>query len=482
MPVKRAGAMAGPMLAVAAAAGLVLGSAPALAAAAPALVTVPCRVTALTADLAAASSGETLQLAPSCRYVLTAALPLIRENLTILGEGATLERSYAPGTPDFTILTVWSGKVNIQRLNFRHADSGGAIDNGVSVEFPSVLTVSGGTFSGDTAGSGGAIYNSTGGTLIVKGDVFADDSIGIYNSFSLDPERGQVTVLKVTGSSFAENGDGIDNDGNATVSGSAFTGNDSGIYNETGAHLAVTDSDFSQNSRSGLLNEGYSTVTGGSFIRNSTPYTGGGIDNTSDGPTSLTVTGTSFTGNSAGEGGGGIYNYDAAQVTGATFTGNHAAVGGGMENAWYAVVADSTFRGNSAGSDGGGLYNDCEATVSGSVFAQNKAGSDGGGIGTTFTPLAECFAATFVHLTDSQVRGNTAGADGGGIYTVDTVATPGLGSVSVSGGQIRGNAAGGDGGGIFNSGGTNVTLSGPVVAGNHPDNCVPLGSVPGCTG
>ena len=477
--------MAGPVLAVAAAAGLALGSAPALAAAGPALVAVPCRVTALTADLAAASSGETLQLAPSCRYVLTAALPLIRENLTILGEGATLERSYAPGTPDFTILTVWSGKVSIQRLNFRHGDSesGGAIDNGgVTVEATSVVTVSGGTFSDNTAGYGGAIFDNTGATLIVQGAVFADNSSGIYNSFSPDPGRGQITVLKVTGSSFTGNGDGIDNDGDATVTRSAFTGNDSGIYNETGAQqLAVTDSDFSQNTRSGLLNEGYSTVTGGSFIRNSTPYTGGGIDNTSDGPTSLTVTGTSFTGNSAGEGGGGIYNYDAAQVTRATFTGNHAPVGGGMENAWYAVVADSSFRGNSAGSDGGGLYNDCEATVSGSIFAQNKAGSDGGGIGTTFTPLAECFAATFVHLTDSQIRGNIARADGGGIYTVDTVATPGLGSVSVSGGQIRGNVAGGDGGGIFNSGGTNVTLSGAVVTGNLPDNCVPLGSVPGCT-
>lgn len=161
------------------------------------------------------------------------------------------------------------------------------------------------------------------------------------------------------------------------------------------------------------------------------------------------MTGTSFTGNSAGAGGGGLYNYDSAQVTRDTFTGNTAPVGGGMENAWSAVVAESTFHGNSAGSDGGGLYNDCEARVSGSTFTDNQASSDGGALDTTYTPLAECFAATFVHLTGGQVRHNTAGADGGG---------------------------------IFNSGDSGVSLSGTAVTGNHPDNCVPLGSVPGCTG
>ena len=475
--------MAGPVLA-AAAAGLVLGSAPAPAAAAPVLVTVPCRATALTADLAAASSGETLRLAPSCRYVLTAALPLIRENLTILGEGATLERSYAPGTPDFTILTVWSGKVNIQRLNFRHTDSeyGGAIDNGVSDEFASVLTVSGGTFSDNTAGFGGAIYNSPGGTLIVKGDVFADDSIGIYNNFSPDPGRGQITVLKVTGSSFTGNGEGIYNFGNASVTGSTFTDNDSGIFNQTSAHLAVTDSDFSQNSRSGLLNEGDSTVTGGSFIRNSTPYTGGGIDNTSDGPTALTVTGTSFTGNTAGDGGGGIYNYDSAQVTGATFTGNDAA---GRRRDGKRVVRGRGWFHLPREQREVGRRRPVQR-LRGDGVRQHLRGEQGG--------LGRRRYRYHVHPPGRVLRRHVRQpdgqpgprqhrpADGGGIYTVDTVATPGLGSVSDSGGQIRGNVAGGDGGGIFNSGGTNVSLSGTVVTGNHPHNCVPLGSVPGCTG
>ena len=36
------------------------------------------------------------------------------------------------------------------------------------------------------------------------------------------------------------------------------------------------------------------------------------------------------------------------------------------------------------------------------------------------------------------------------------------------------------GGGIFNT--HQVTLSSSPVTGNHPNNCRPVGSVPGCTG
>lgn len=39
----------------------------------------------------------------------------------------------------------------------------------------------------------------------------------------------------------------------------------------------------------------------------------------------------------------------------------------------------------------------------------------------------------------------------------------------------------GSGGGIRNSGVT-VTLNDSTVRRNRPDNCAPLGSVPGCTG
>ena len=101
---------------------------PALAApaASAAAVRVPCRPTALAAAITGAVSGETLQLAPSCRYVLTAPLPAVSQNLTIQGRKATLERSSLPATAQFSILTVAAGNLAVSQLNFRNGN-GGAI-------------------------------------------------------------------------------------------------------------------------------------------------------------------------------------------------------------------------------------------------------------------------------------------------------------------------------------------------------------------
>src|ERR1017187_53004 len=82
------------------------GAQGALAAPTPATVLVPCSASALASDISAATSGETLLLTPGCTYYLHSALPDITTDLTIEGYGATLQRSYAPDTPDFTILTV----------------------------------------------------------------------------------------------------------------------------------------------------------------------------------------------------------------------------------------------------------------------------------------------------------------------------------------------------------------------------------------
>ncbi|HTZ28741.1 MAG TPA: right-handed parallel beta-helix repeat-containing protein, partial [Streptosporangiaceae bacterium] len=419
--------LAAPGLASMMTAGMLLGTAPAtIAATSPADVSVPCRAATLAADLSAATGGETLQLEPSCRYVLTAALPAIRENLTIQGNGATLERSYAAGTPDFTILTVWAGDVDIRQLNFRHGDSesGGAIDSGgVVVEATSSVTVTGGTFTDNTASAGGAIYNNTGATLTVQGASFTGNSAGtggaIYNGTSVSPPA-QITVLKVTAATFTGNtatgdygdagGGGIGNDGNATVSSSTFTRNtDAGIGNSETGTVAVTHSYFSGNSYSGIRTEGHLSVTGSTFTGNTAPYRGGGIDDDSTAGGMLTVTGTTFKANTAGVGGGGIYNYLVADVTNDRFIGNRASVGGGMENEDTATVLNSVFLQNTATSDGGGFYNDCQATVTGSTFDRNKAGVDGGGLENINSILAPCFGTPTLALTTSKVRGNIAG-------------------------------------------------------------------------
>src|ERR1700683_1429023 len=83
------------------------------------IMVVPCNTPALMAAFSDPSNGEKLQLAFGCTYLLTAPLPDIDTNLTIVGYGATLERE-ARGTPAFTILTVDGGDVTFVEVNFRN--------------------------------------------------------------------------------------------------------------------------------------------------------------------------------------------------------------------------------------------------------------------------------------------------------------------------------------------------------------------------
>jgi hypothetical protein len=501
------------------AAAIVIGPA-ALALAAPAVtVRVPCSSVALAAAITAATSNETLQLAASCRYVLTTALPAIGENLTIAGNGATLERSTAAGTPPFAILAAAVGNLAVSRLSFRNG-SGGAISYQSGSSAGGSIVVTGGTFTGN---SGGAINDdgSPDGALTVTGTTFIRNADGAINDGNEDNDAGPLTV---TLASFTGNTGGAITDfgnynsGSDTVTGSTFTGNSGGAINyqsfpegSSPSTLVVTRSAFTRNTGSGITCSYYAfcdlSVTGSTFTGNAgsgissgsqgiqmtvsrsiftrnTADLGGAIDIDSPQSGTLTATSDTFTGNTATSGGGAIYNFDYVAATDSTFTGNSAPVGGGMENEWYSDVAGSTFRNNRAESAGGGLYNDDQISVTGSAFRKNTAGS-GGGI-YQMPAGADNFGQSTptITLTGSKISGNKAAANGGGIdNTIDTSYSgpgPGPGTVTVTSSRVVGNSAGGDGGGIYNFGGGSVPLTSSVVTGNRPDNCGPASAVPDC--
>jgi hypothetical protein len=110
------------------------------------------------------------------------------------------------------------------------------------------MTVSGSTFTGNSArAGGGGIANF--GTATVSGSTFTANSArggGILN--------GALGALTVSDSTFTENtasisGGGIDNFGTAMVSGSTFTGNSAasgngGLNNEPGGLLTQLDNRF----------------------------------------------------------------------------------------------------------------------------------------------------------------------------------------------------------------------------------------------
>jgi predicted outer membrane repeat protein len=180
------------------------------------------------------------------------------------------------------------------------------------------LTLTGDTFSNNTAayGSGGAIYDETGTSLVISNSRFTGNSAGssgaIYDS-------GPLTI---TMSTFANN--------------SASDGPGGGLYS-AGNSSAVANTTFSGNSASG--------VTGN----------GGGIYNTN----SLVVTNGTFSGNSAAASGGAVYNAGSTLI---------------LRNT---IVNASTSGGNCGGTITNGSHNiDSGATCGWDSLAGSKSNTN----------------------------------------------------------------------------------------------------------
>jgi len=365
-----------------------LGSAQA-AVAAPA-VTVPCRVSALVAAMGSASAGDTLSLASGCVYHLVQQPPIVSQDLTIDGNGSTLERSYDPGTPAFAILTVTGGAVTINDLEIRHGD------NAITVSGRATITVNDSVFVNNSGTDGGAISSSTASDgPVVSGSVFINnkatgDGGAIYNNSSADG-------VTVTGSTFTDN----------------IAGGDGGaIYDFCNISEHLT----------GSLVEGNRASDGGGiwFSPNA------GMIFTHD-----TISHNYATGN-----GGGIaaLEFNTLTLQDSTITSNRAADGGGLyvHVGNVETITGSEFLANTA-RDGGGIFSSIaliSQTLAGSSLVDNKARVDGGGayIDSAADPSGETWSAS-----GSQIIGNVAGSAGGGIFTSE------FATATVTTSQVRAN-------------------------------------------
>jgi predicted outer membrane repeat protein len=397
-------------------------------------VDVPCGVAALASAVSSATSGETLNLAVHCTYRLTAALPTVSQDLTILGNGATLKRSYAPATPAFTILSVDAGTLSVTDLNF--TNGAGAI---AAAENASI-TVQGGTFTGNHAANGGAINSTTGmGSLTVTGAKFTGNTATQAGGAIYTNEAAATTT--VTGSTFTKNTAG-------EIGGA--------IYNFFDMNVADSTFDANQAEYGGAIdNEALSgdSLTDVTIHDNSATQDGGGVYTLA---CALNVSDSRISGNHAGSDGGGVYQQGGVvafsgglNLTGTSMRGNTAQYGAGIyTDDTVARLASSTVMGNAATADGGGIYNY-------------------GGV----VP----YAYGNLDVNGSTVSGNRAGIDGGGIYNTQ-------GTVDATGSAVEHNTASTGGGGIYDGPGTDVvTLASSPVLYNKPDNCEPAGTVTGCT-
>jgi predicted outer membrane repeat protein len=315
---------------------------------------------------------------------------------------------------------------------------GGAIWNhGGTLTTP--VTISGSTFTGNNATSGGAIYNY--GTLTVTSSTFTNNTATNYGG-----AINNQNTLTITGSTFTGNtadyGGAISHEGTLTVTDSTFTNNTAtnyggAIYNYD--VLTVTDSTFTNNTatiRGGAIyNEGNLTVTDSTFTNNTATSYGGAIYNTG----ALTVTDSTFTGNTANQGGA-IYNYDVLTVTDSTFTGNTANQGGAIYNDGNLTITSSNFTGNNATGPlayGGAIYNyDGAANVHFNQIVGNTANlgiaiyNDGGTLdaalnwwGDNNGPAGKVVGLTVTNwlvLTLSAVPGSIS-INGNSIVTADLI-------------------------------------------------------------
>jgi hypothetical protein len=223
---------------------------------------------------------------------------------------------------------------------------------------------------------------------------------------------------------------------------------------------------------------------------------GGGIFNDRG---TLHLTDATVRSNRAGAGGGIWNQLGTLTLKNTTVRDNRGAFGGGVATNGKTTMQGGALSGNTSAFWGGGLANAGDTTLNHVSVKDNDSGDLGGGILT----LAINNATGPLRLNSTQVRGNIAGTDGGGILTgADEPVTLERSSVS----QNTANGGPASGGGIENSGrllglfigttGTSthkesggssmkaaphrVILIKSTVFKNHPTNCAPPNSVPGC--
>jgi hypothetical protein len=182
----------------------------------------------------------------------------------------------------------------------------------------------------------------------------------------------------------------------------------------------------------------------------------------------ITITG----GDAGANTGGGILNARGRVLLFQSLVfGNSADNGGGISNDSGSLrLVSSTVRNNTtdAGGGGGGIYNDGALLVKYSRVNSNRANTNGGGI------FNELGGRALLYRSD--VVGNISVVNGGGIY-------------NGAGGNVRGDLVrisfngAVTGGGVYNAASPgNVYFTRSAIVQNNPNNCVPLGTIPGCVG
>ncbi len=418
--------------------------------AAPQEITIGCDPQELIDALNA--QEDIINLNGGCTYSYTSAdnsnsfgsnaLPIINYDVTINGNGATIERDGAGGNFFRLFFVTFPGGLTLNDVTLQGGDvipeSGIKGNGGAILARVGMVTLNTVNLFGNRADYGGAIYIFDGADLVadsgsISGNLAFLGGGGIYTT-------GSDSLLTLTDTVL------FDNDG---LEGGA-------VYVGGGSDLIATNATFGQD---GSPNEARQDVDGNTFWGR-----GGAIYSTGSG-TILTLDASTVEANAAYIGGG-IYNVGGGQVTvqngsrigGTTAAGGNTAIadGGGVVNQGVGslfVLDDSTVAYNEATS-----IDDAPGVI-------DNDSSDGGGIFNR--------GGAAVQVTGASIISDNIAAIGGGIFSQDIGSTVHIDGATIAdnsaisaSANIPQDSAPEDGGGIYNKGGSVLTLSNATLQNN----------------
>ena len=305
----------------------------------------------LRAALAAASSGDTIDLSGISGTIDLADYLPIHTNVSIIGPGAA-DLTLDSAGPSIFAFTGSSGLTTISGLTLTGALYHGAIScNGHTNAALKIQQV---VVTGNGGSTGGGLYSKACHSLEIVDSTFSYNSSSYYGGGGIHVETTQ--PVTISGSTFDHN----------TLTGTSTYARGGGAFIDTTDSLSITDSSFTNNyayyqGAGAVLKANTLTITGSDFSLNSTYIIGGGGAGaylSSNGQTSTaTISNSSFVDNT-GYMGGGIY---ASNFT--TFT-----------------MSSSSISGNSTVYKGAGvlLKNDAN-NIFNTTIAENEVGTMSGG-------------------------------------------------------------------------------------------------------